>query len=568
MKEHSSRLVRAFTHVFLTYPDRPAIETNNGVLTYEALNKLSSDLADCLTKATSIGEFIGIEAHKNASTIVAMVACVRANRPFVMIDPRDSLESNQKKIELLRVNCLARKGPQFGENILIDTEQYVSYSSNSKRERREDLSPFYDSMVYAIYTSGSTGEPKCVLVEQDPLAAVVQDHVEKLDLSSSSKTLQFARLTFDGCMTEIFWSLTSGACLVVLDESYLMPGDTLQNTLEEFAITHLKTTPFALTVTKPTPKMNIQHVINGGGACRPAMRQAWSRYAAFHNAYGTTETTVCNLLTPALTDEDCINGIPLGECVGQVDFELAPVANSDFSSMSGELVFTGASVAIGYLNEDQLTRFTDNNEPKYFTGDLVNRIGNQLYFVERLDRQLKVRGYRIDPGEVEGAVCGSYDVSEAVVLASNDEFNETLVCYYVGEREQRTLRKELEEKLDSYKIPSVFHQVAKLPYTKNGKVDRDELLRMHKQSVNDAKNDESEHPLISLVSALTGVQGVSEQDSFLELGGDSASTLILIKHLKEQGWSDVGVKDIFQAPDLKALIARFEVEKEDLACVE
>ncbi len=576
MKDQANSLLNALEQIFQSQPERPALETAQGILTYADLNQLTDKLSNVFYKTTEVGEFIGIEAAKDAYAIVAMIAALRAKRPFVMIDPRDSKTSNQKKVKLLRVNVLAVKGNKFGEVELSNTLKYLSPSESTVQCVRDDLIPFSSSIIYAIYTSGSTGEPKCVLIEKGPLAPVIYDHVKKLELSVKSRTLQFARLTFDGCITEILWTITSGACLIILDEHYLMPGETLQTTLEEFKITHLKTTPFALTMTKPTVKMVIQHVINGGGACRQAMIKAWSKFASFHNAYGTTETTVCNLLTTPLNPEECFDGIPMGDIVGDCEYELVPRNNnnSQIASRKGELVITGSSVALGYLSEEKLTRFLDdNNLPKYFTGDIVEHRGEHLYFIERRDRQLKIRGYRIDPGEIESVACRLTSVSEAVAMASSYESNtdnlsdEALIFHYVGEIDQKALRRYLEAELDSYKVPSIFNKVREFPYTKNGKVDREALKQMTSTSSNNKKENTCDHPIIELTKTLTGVQDVSEEDNFIDVGGDSASTLVLIAKLKELGWTDVGVKDIFQASSLKTLINQLSTREEASSCV-
>src|SRR5262249_38704053 len=148
---------------------------------------------------------------------------------------------------------------------------------------------------------------------------------------------------FDGCITEIFWTLTAGARLVVLDEAYLVPGAALQGTLERFGVTHLKTTPFALTVTEPSQAMRLRHVINGGGACRLSVIKKWPAVAIFHNAYGLTETTVCNLLTGALEPDGCRERVPLGEPVGDCGYYLRAVDEEGEACEKGEVTGTAAN---------------------------------------------------------------------------------------------------------------------------------------------------------------------------------------------------------------------------------
>jgi acyl-CoA synthetase (AMP-forming)/AMP-acid ligase II len=499
------------------FPDADALRTADSAVTYREFGARVEDLAGRLGP----GGFVGIDGTRGPGAVVAMVAAWAAGRPFVVLDPRDSEASNRAKLDLLGVRVVVRDGDP------------VEVGPGRPGPAVEDL-------AYAIRTSGSTGEPKCVLVRAAPLAAVVRDHVERLEVGPGCATLQFARLTFDGCITEIFWTLTSGATLVVLDETRLAPGAALAGTLERFGVTHLKTTPFALSATEPTPAMRLRHVVNGGGACRPAVLRRWAAAAAFHNAYGLTETTVCNLITPPLDPAAHRDAVPLGEPVGDCGLHLRE---------DGELVVTGASVAAGYLTPDGLRSFGT----EYRTGDVVARRGGELYYVERLDRQVKVRGYRLDPGEVEAAVCRLERVSDAVVVAEAHEGSATaekdaLVCYYRGDAGPREVREHLEGLLDPYKVPSVFERVDAFPHTPNGKVDRDALAaRRHARAAAGTPD------LLHLARTLTGVGDVGLDDNFFDVGGDSASAVVLVSKMKEWGWVDAGVRDVLRAESLREL---------------
>src|ERR1700722_10083601 len=241
------------------FPDHAAVQTADETISYQELGEQLDDFARRLGAATSPGEFIGIEARRGIGAVVAMIGALKARRPFVFIDSRDSTSTNCHKVQLLGVAVLARSSSGGARPDLTEVP--------AQWHRAEDQPPvglhFAEGEVgYAVYTSGSTGTPKCVIVRTTPLASVIKDHVQRLSVGPGCATLQFARLTFDGCLTEIFWTLTAGARLVVLDETRLAPGAALQATLERFGITHLKTTPFALTATEPTGGMRLEHVIN------------------------------------------------------------------------------------------------------------------------------------------------------------------------------------------------------------------------------------------------------------------------------------------------------------------
>ncbi|VVS93827.1 non-ribosomal peptide synthetase [Desulfoluna spongiiphila] len=573
--KESMSIVEMIDHCVRMDPEHTAIETPTASLTYGDLDKESRSLVSHIERMTVPGEFVGIEGQRNAATIVAMVGLLRAHRPFVVIDPRDSAESNRSKISRLRVNRVAQGTANPGEVELVPTPSPWRGHDTNQLTPRKDLHEFYGNIAYAIHTSGSTGEPKCVIVARDSLNGVITDHRRRLEVGPQSRTLQFAKLTFDGCLTEIFWTLCAGARLVMVDESALTPGAVLQDTLTRHAVTHLKTTPFALTATEPTPGMHLRHVLNGGGACRPAVVEKWARIAAFHNAYGCTETTICNLLTDGLSPEACRDGVPLGDVVGECGVKITRQktdnATGPSSDLCGELVITGKSVAIGYLTDDGLQRFSGPADTQvYPTGDIVTVRDGQFFFVERCDRQVKVRGYRIDPGEVESVACRLDTVVEAVVLAESHavdqdaEATDALVCYYQGAAEPRMLRRHLEAHLNPYKVPSLFKRLDIMPYTRNGKVDRHALQATRTPIAGEAATVEAQ--VMSLVQSLTGLDDAHRNDNFFDIGGDSASTLILLGKLKELGWTDVGVRDVLRAATLGDLIDAFPGKEAERLC--
>jgi non-ribosomal peptide synthetase component F len=560
-------IVAALDRAIQAHPDSDAIETANGVISYQRLGELVGDFVARLDATTKPGEFIGIEATRSSSSIVAMVGALKAGRPFLFIDPRDSA-SYGTKINLLGITTLVRTSTVADAPVLGEVPAQWRGDADDRSGPSLGELPAADRLGYAIYTSGSTGEPKCVLVRVDPLGRVIRDHVERLELDPTCRTLQFARLTFDGCVTEILWTLTSGACLVVLSEEHLGPGQVLQSTLERFRISHVKTTPFALTATTPTQAMSLRHVINGGGACRQAVVRKWSEVAAFHNAYGTTETTICNLLSDVLNPDDCVGAVPLGEFVGEGAYHIAPLPSTAEAAAAGsegtrgELVLTGECVALGYLTPHGVQAFLgDDGGRVYHTGDIVELRGGQIYYVERRDRQVKVRGYRLDPGEIESAACRLGGVEEAVVTAeSHDDADagdaDALVCYYLGTASPRDLRAHLESVLDPYKVPSVIQQIDKMPYTRNGKVDRDALRASRRRAASAGLDGSPAERVLDAVRKLTGTDDVSLDDNFFEIGGDSASTVLLVGTLKQLGWMDVGVRDVLRAENLKALVAQ------------
>jgi non-ribosomal peptide synthetase component F len=567
LKTPQMSVLDGIERVVREFPDHAALQTADETISYQEMGEQIDDFARRLDTATSPGEFVGIEGRRSMSAVVAMIGALKARRPFVFIDSRDSTSTNCHKVKLLGVAVLARSSSGGARPDL------TGVPAQWRREESQLAVGFHfaeGEVGYAVYTSGSTGIPKCVIVRTTPLASLIKDHVRRLSVGQGCATLQFARLTFDGCITEILWTLTAGARLVMIDETHLAPGAALQATLEHFRITHLKTTPFALTATEPTGAMRLEHVINGGGACRLAVVRKWAAVANFHNAYGLTETTVCNLLSDALDPDSCRESVPLGDLVGDCGYYIRdldamgdlPATRAEDTVRRGELVITGNSVAVGVLTEHGLREFGEpGSVGAYRTGDIVELRDGQLHFVERLDRQVKVRGYRLDPGEIENAVCQLDSIRDAVVVAEAHDGVDTgdldaLVCYYLGDLDPRTVRQHLERVLDPYKVPSVLTRLDVFPYTPIGKVDREALYaRRRALGIMDGPASPSEQ-LLQFARGLTGVSDIRLDDNFFDVGGDSASAVVLVSKMKDLGWVDAGVRDVLRAENLRVLADR------------
>lgn len=542
-----------------------ALETPTETITYRKLGLLVEEFSSKIAMSTREGEFVGIRADRDYTSIVALIATIVSGRPFVFLDPRDH-HSNVNKIELLGIRYQAETNSTTGalslSELTFSAQKRVSPLYHRTREIGRDV-------MYGITTSGSTGKPKCVLVAPDSIAQLIIAHVNILQLGPHSRTLQFARLTFDGCITEILWSLTSGATLVMCKEDDLTPGAALQKTLEERRVTHLKTTPFALSVTAPSEKMSLTHVINGGGSCRPSTVRKWSSVSSVHNAYGLTETTICNFLSGPLTMDDCETAVPIGRYIGSGTFEIVPIDPTE-PKKRGELVITGDDVALGYLTHSGIVAFNDDGALfRFATGDIVEEVDGELIYIERVDRQLKIRGFRIDPGEIENSACQLPGVTEAVVIGEKEHGNksEGLSLYFQGSTTSRMVRSHLQRMLDSYKVPSSITLVSSFPYNVNGKLDKSALydMRIDEASKIDFPSGFSESalagPVLECVRRLTGVMDASLDDNFFDLGGDSASALVLTTELRDLGWSQVGVRDILRAPKIQALVSQAEAAR-------
>ncbi|MGW3040584.1 amino acid adenylation domain-containing protein [Kitasatospora sp. NPDC001159] len=403
--------------------------------------------------------------------------------------------------------------------------------------------------AYVIYTSGSAGTPKGVQVTHAGLGNLAGAQIECFGVTSSSRILQFASLGFDAAISELCMALLSGGTVVLADPDSMPPRVSLGDAVRRWRITHVTVPPSVLAVEDDLPD-GLETLIVAGEACPPALVDRWSRDRRMINAYGPTETTVCATMSSPLSPGRDV--VPIGRPITNMrayvlDAFLQPVP----PGAAGELYVAGAGLARGYLARSGLTAERFIADPfssggrMYRTGDRVRwtREG-ELVFVGRADAQVKVRGYRIEPGEIEAVLADHPGAVQVVIVAREDGPGEKrLVAYVVPAAAQSAdaliaaLRETAAERLPEHMRPVAFVPLDAMPLTPNGKVDHRAL-----QAPDFAGNSSGRDPrtaieelLCALFAEILGVERVGADDSFFELGGDSISSMQLSARLGREG---------------------------------
>jgi amino acid adenylation domain-containing protein len=420
------------------------------------------------------------------------------------------------------------------------------------------------SLAYVIYTSGSTGRPKGVMNEHRGLCNLVSSQREPLKLGEGARVLQFASSSFDASVWELAMSLGTGGTLHVASREEVLPGRRLLETLVAREITHVLLPPSALAVCEVEGRFPAQTLIVGGEAIGLKEAQKWSSRVHLVNAYGPTEATVvstCGELEAGL--ESVSLGRPLGNVrVYVLDGRVAPVP----IGVWGEIYVGGHGVARGYLNRSELTleRFVEDpyagspGARMYRTGDLGRwRSDGSLEYQGRQDGQVKVRGYRIEVGEVESRLSEVGGSGQVVVLAREDrEGDKRLVAYYTGEVEAASLLLHARSVLPEYMVPSAYVKLESLPLTGSGKVDRKSLPApeggVPRSGAYEAPLGEVEECLAAIWGELLGVERVGRADNFFELGGHSLLAVQVVERLRQRGLQ-VDVRSLFASGTLREL---------------
>src|SRR6185437_2309665 len=419
--------------------------------------------------------------------------------------------------------------------------------------------------AYVIYTSGSTGKPKGVTVTNAGIADLVWSQIERLEMGPRSRVLQYASFSFDASAKDVLLSMSAGAALVVADEETRLSAAALGRLLAEEKITHAGLPPGLLAAMPDGWLPEGLTLVVAGEACPAEVVARWSPGRLLFNGYGPTETTVCTSMAGPLGAE--ASGAPpsigaphSGSRVYVLDDWLRPVP----AGMTGEAYVAGRCLARGYLGRPVLTAerfvpcpFAGIGERMYRTGDLVRWTSHgELMFVGRADDQVKVRGFRVEPGEVEAALTAHPEVRQAAVVVREDRPGDRrLVAYVVGEDSGGGLRRWLADRLPEYMVPSAVVMMENgLPLTVNGKLDR---AALPPPEVGDARPRAArgpvEYTLCGLFAEVLGLERVGVDDGFFDLGGDSLLAMRLVSRVRAVLGAEIGVRAVFQAPTVAEL---------------
>ncbi|MCP2167076.1 non-ribosomal peptide synthetase [Goodfellowiella coeruleoviolacea] len=524
-------------------PAAVAVECGGDRLTYAELDERATRLAAVL-RQRGVGpeRAVAVALPRSADWVVALLAVTKAGGVYVPIDidlpaGRLAFVLDAAQPAVVVTDRAAR---------LPAHDIPVVHPDHTTQAHGDLPGPAPANAAYLIFTSGSTGTPKGVVVTHGGLASLVHAQRERLAVGPDARVLQFASPGFDASVWEVCMALLTGATLVVPAEP-VAPGDQLLDLIAGARVTHATLPPVALAASdagRPLP--TLATLVVAGEACPPAVVADWSPGRRFVNAYGPTETTVCATTSGPLSGDGVppIGGPITNTRVYVLDRELNPVP----PGVPGELYVAGAGLARGYLGRPDATaeRFVaDPFTPgrMYRTGDLVRwTAGGTLVFLGRTDDQVKLRGFRVEPGEVSAALTRHDSVRQAVTVVRADR----LVSYVVpaGEADPGALSDHLAGILPAYLVPSAVLVIEQIPLTANGKLDRNALPAPERAS-GGAPRTAAETVLCDLVAEVLRLPEVGPDDDFFALGGDSILSIQLVSRARAAGLV-FGPRDVFR----------------------
>ncbi len=563
------------------FPNRIAVVYRNYSITYSSLEACSSSLASRL-RGYGVGEDViaGILAEPSLNMIVSLLGVLAAGGAFLPMDGRFPTS----RVEALLSDCGApvllsdgiNRNPSGFRGELIDISSPHCFGN-----QEEAVAPLTGGrqLAYVISTSGTTGKPKGVMITHGNLVNYVSWFSKTADISSNDRSALLSSYAYDLGYTSLFTTLLGGGQLHILDNDSILSPRRVLRYIELQRLSFLKMTPSLLSVLVVEPEFQrvslarLRVLALGGEAIKPRDVALFHQHAPWVN--------VMNHYGPA---ESCIGAVAqwidfqrfdsymsrptIGKPVTNVEARIFDLDKHDVPvGVAGELYLSGAGLGRGYVNAPELTaeRFIqtagNGRQRIYKTGDLARRLEDgTIEFLGRVDRQLKIRGFRVECGEIEHALKGHPGISAAVVVPRHNSKGETVLCaYFVGKSTGGgdEIRDYLHERLPDYMVPSYFCLLDEIPLTKNRKLDHDALpdpAEFGEAGIDfESPLDGTECVLAGIWRDVLGKEKISALDNFFQCGGHSLNAISLASRIHKEFKKELTLKGIFANPVLRQM---------------
>ncbi|PFC32840.1 non-ribosomal peptide synthetase [Bacillus thuringiensis] len=549
-----------------------ALKFDDNKMTYAELNERANQLARTLRDlGVAPNDLVALVTERSMEMIVGILAIIKAGGAYVPINPEypDNrihymLEDSSPKIVLTYKNKL----PGKVEIPVLDLEDENNYANETDNLLHVNRS---NDLVYCIYTSGTTGNPKGVLIEHRNVVNMWVTYQETFALSDKDTVLQFANISFDQAVGDIFPALCNGAALCIVPKHLTYDMEQLQKYIDRNNVTTASLTPKLIDGLCVDALPTLRLLESGGEAGSLESLKKWAERVEVLNTYGPTESTVNATSFRVNTDSTSIS---IGRPIANTKVYLLNEMELCGIGIPGELCIAGDGLARGYLNQPELTdkKFIKNpfGEGKlYRTGDLARwQPDGNIEYLGRIDEQVKVRGYRIELGEIESVLRKQSNIADAVVIVKEVGNDDILCAYLIAEKGQELsipqIKEAVREEVTEYMIPAFMIQIDEFPITINGKLDKTRLPEPDMlESLNYVPpSNKTEQAIVDVFGEILGISPVGIEDSFFELGGHSLKATAAINAIEKKTGIRLPVKDIFSSPTPVMLARKIEAAGE------
>lgn len=573
--------------------DHTAVTFQKQKISYKELDEKSNHLANqLLAQGVKPGMIIPVWLDRSSEWLTAIIGVLKTGAAYLPVDPAYPIKRVEYILEdagtKIIITNTKNKGllPADSKYDLVILDQLESLKAESDHfdkthtnHLNETHTNYLDEphcslqeLAYVIYTSGSTGKPKGVMVSHEAVKNLIIWHNHLFGVTQHSQLTLVAGLAFDISVWEVWSALCSGATLHIADQQQRSDAGSLVSFFLNKKITHgfvpTVLTPEFLNLSRTTELNKLKFLFTGGEKLKPVNVEGLSYQLIDY--YGPTECTVFatfHPIHPARTDQNSSIGMPVGNIQAYIldaNQHMLPEGSI------GELCLSGAGLAKGYLNNQELTneKFVPHpyksGEKLYLTGDLAKWLPNgEIQFLGRKDKQVKIRGFRVELAEIEASVLSADSAIQdvAVITKGNSENNKYLIAFLVSENtalDINKIRQYLKDELPLYMIPAYFIPIQKIPLTENGKTNDTALEQIALQHVQEmVPSDPPENEMEELISKVwiktLDRPVINRDDNFFDIGGDSLQVAVVAVSLSKELGIKVYLRDIYQYPVLKQL---------------
>ncbi len=579
--ENKKTVIDLFYEQVAKTPDTIALCDQEQQLTYLQLNELSNNLASYLkSEGIKEGDIIGLLADHSAEIIVAILGILKAGAAYLPLDikypsSRINYMLKDASIEYLLTNIDISDDIAFDGKV-INLNNRIIYSENLLDKINK---PSQDDIAYIIYTSGSTGYPKGAIIDHKGLANYII-WASKMYVRNREVFPLYSSFSFDLTVTSIFTPLVSGGQIEIYrddQEEYV-----LYRIIKENKCSIIKLTPSHLNLMKDMDctESSVTRLIVGGEILKTKLaRQIYDNFSGnieIYNEYGPTEAVVGCMIYKYNPNIDTEGAVPIGKPIDNTNIY---ILDKNYNPMpigkSGEICISGDGVCRGYLNKPDLTaeKFVKSpfdNKVMYKTGDMGKFITPDcIDYIGRIDKQVKIRGHRIELHEIEQCLLLHGEIKNSVVIHTRLKTDSDVLCaYYEADRciPYKELCEHVLEHLPSYMLPAYFIKINEIPVNGNGKVDRALLPIPSNKNVEVSLKEESTkygNALIKALEEILSTENINLQSNFYQFGGDSIKAIQISSKLSAQGFR-IKVKDILSNPLVKDMILYITEDRQQI----
>lgn len=556
----------------LEYPDKTALLFGSEQMTYTEVNQKANQLARFLKRSGAVpGGIIGIIAVRSCHMVIGMLGVLKAGCAYLPIEinfPKQRVDYILRDSEC---NILLTTGDMASEldysGTVIDMEQFPYHGEKDTNLLRTEDS---DSLAYILYTSGTTGNPKGVMVGHKSVVNLLKFMEKTYPLGDEDVYLFKTNYTFDVSVSELYgWFMGTGS-LAILEESGHLDIGSLEDAIEKYHVTHINFVPSMLHMfiknCNAGKVKSLKYLFAAGEELTPnTVSDFYGKFQGIRleNLYGPTESTVYATYYSVRMDNP-VSPVPIGKPIDNLQVYIVDDNNNRMpDGTAGELCIAGAGLAKGYLNRPELNRekFVDNpfeaGSKMYKTGDLARWTDKgTIEFLGRIDSQVKIRGLRVELGEIESRLVEHEKIEEAVVAVKNYKGQEQYLCAYIVGKEVSELSDYLKRYLPEYMIPSYYIPIKEIPRTASQKIDRKSLPEpdwVIKNRNYKAPTTDTEKRLIMLWQEILGIEEIGINDNFFDLGGHSLKAVDLTSRIHKEFSRKISLKQLFVTPTVKQL---------------